>query len=1203
MRKELSPAEKAYRDSIKQPLEEAARIGEADIVVGIPFYNEANTIGHVVEVAKEGLKTYYHDKKCVVCCVGAPDGNKALATVQQIPLPNELSRIAFLMRSRVVSGKGWALRAMMEIADRLGADLVIFEADLLSGEEEGNVKGLSPQWLSLLLEPIRREGFDLVLSRFNRHWSDAPISNHLVSPLIASIYNLKIRDPLGGELAISSEFLRTYLEEPTVWTSDVGRYGVDVWLITRAITKGANIAEAHLGVKIHKASPGKQEIVLREQAKVIFDQISLSRDYWRGKKEAIQPLTSFGLGDSHRPVRVKLDLEARMVRYRQGFNRFRALYQEILPNETFKELEKLAEGKPEEFDFSSKLWSEIVYDFLLTFCLDKGFTKGDVLNAFIPLYQGRAAGFAKTLHNLESELGSLDPERQERLLSLEAEKELEEQVDEFVRDRATFVARWERKEKEVKPLLPRVTYREFIPGVPLVLPQELTSPTGETVNTDDIYKALLERYQKEFDEFIHERLKIPRWATSFELAESIRAFMGRAERELSRLLEGDLHTMEGTTQVAQAIFSNFPHRDTFALKPDVVSWILRQIPPTNLLIKFGKAAVTELEDEYEPNDILALSSFSEEREHTENVWSWILDNARPEHFARLALMPLVVGYDDFPSLAEMKEASALSKLSGRIVICNLRKGVGGEFPKLRYFTTIAKNIVEAERFGEVWEDFALKRKEFGRKVINSLEGHWGREPLSAHNIFENKHQRILVHRVKEMAKGLEKNKEFLPLARILGDIADSYHLAPTLSDGRFVACSAWTWASYSFKGGKGFPTPLSLHVERDWATRDFMVELYHALGGSEKIIDEKIVELIGQGRESQNLAKILFPQVKEVEEVSPERVVCFEEPCAGELRRFEGNPILKPIKEHPWESKYVFNAAAIRLKDKIHIMYRAMGDDMVSRLGLAVSSDGFRIETRFGSPIFEPEEEWERKGCEDPRLALIDGRIYMLYTAYSSIAAQIAMASIDAGDFLSYRWERWKRHGPLFPSYSDKDAILFPQKFDGRYTIYHRIEPSIWVSSSENLGSPWSLEDHRILIGPRAGMMWDGVKLGAGAQPIKTKYGWLLVYHGMDFAYVYRLGVLVVDLNDAGKVLYRSPNFILEPKESYEVGEEDISQVLNVVFACGAVAMADKEMLDDDDEIIVYYGAADTVIAAATARVSDLIPKEAREGNKQCIHY
>jgi len=1192
MRKEPPVAEQTYRESVKQPLEEAARIGEADIVVGIPFYNEADTIGHVVEVVKEGLNTYYPDKRCVVCCVGAPGGNQALATAQKVPLPNRLSRIAFLMRSPVVSGKGWALRAMMEIADRLGGDLVILEADLLSGEEENNVKGLSPQWLSLLLEPIRRDGFDLVLPRFNRHWLDAPISDHIVRPLIASIYNLEIRDPLGGELAISREFLRTYLDEPSVWTTDIGHYGIDVWLITRAITKGANIAEAHLGVKLHKPSPGKQVVVLEEQARVILEQLSLSSDYWKEKKEAIQALTSFGHQNSYRPVGVKFNLPAHVARYKQGFNRFCTLYQEILPRETFKELEELAESKLREFEFPSKLWSEIVYDFLLTFHLDKRFAKGDILNAFIPLYQGRVAGFAKALRELESELGSLDPNRRERLLSLEAEKELDEQVGEFVRGRATFVTRWEKREEEIKPLLPQVTYREFIPGVPLVLPQELTSPTGETVNTDDIYEAIFKRYQDEFDEFIHERLKMPRWVTSFEITESVRAFMGRAERELGRLLQGDLPSVEGTGQVAQAIFTNFPHQDTFTLKPEVASWILEQIPPVNLLVKFGKATITELEEEYEPNDILALSSFSEEREHMEKVWSWILDNARPEHFGRLALKPLVVGYDDFPSLAEMKEASALSKLSGRIVVCNLRKGVGGEFPKLRYFTMIAKNIVEGERFGNIWEEFALRRKEFGRKVINSLEGHWGRESLSAHNIFENKHQRVLAQRLKEMAKNFERKEEFFSLARILEDIADSYHLALTLPDSKFVPCSAWTWASYSFKGGKGFPTPLSLHVERDWASRELMVELYHALGGSEKMLDEKIVELIGQGRESENLAKILFPGVRDAEEVSPERVVSLEVPLAEELHRFKGNPILKPVKEHPWESKYVFNAGVIRLREKIYIIYRAMGEDEISRLGLTVSSDGFHIEERGKAPIFEPREECERKGCEDPRLVLIDGQIYMLYTAYSSIAAQIALASIDVEDFLDRRWDRWERHGLLFPSFSDKDAILFPQKFDEGYAMYHRIEPSIWVSFAEDLSLPWPRKGHRILIGPRAGMMWDGVKVGIGAQPIKTRYGWLLIYHGVDFALVYRLGVLVVDLNDPGKVLYRSPNFVLEPQEDYEIGEEGTSQVPNVVFTCGAVPLTNKGVLDDNDEILIYYGAADTVIAVATAKVSELIPRE-----------
>jgi hypothetical protein len=335
--------------------------------------------------------------------------------------------------------------------------------------------------------------------------------------------------------------------------------------------------------------------------------------------------------------------------------------------------------------------------------------------------------------------------------------------------------------------------------------------------------------------------------------------MGRAERELDgALLRGDLYSVEGTKQVVEAIFASFPHRHTFVLKPEVTSRILRQFSPVNLLIKFGKTIIAELEKGYEPNDLLALSSFSEEREHMDRIWDWIWENVRPEHFGSLPLKPLVVSYESFPSLMEMKEASGLSKLGGRIVVCNLRKGVGGEFPKLRYFTMVAKNIVESERYGEIWEEFARQRRGFRRKVINSLEGHWGKESLSAHNIFENKHQRILVQRLEEMAKESER-KEPRSLAIVLRDIACSYHLAQILPDGQFIPCSAWTWASYSFKGGNGLPTPLSLHVERDWASREFLTRLYQALGGSEEKMDAEIVELMGQGKESENLAKILFP--------------------------------------------------------------------------------------------------------------------------------------------------------------------------------------------------------------------------------------------------------------------------------------------------------------------------------------------------------
>jgi len=129
-------------------------------------------------------------------------------------------------------------------------------------------------------------------------------------------------------------------------------------------------------------------------------------------------------------------------------------------------------------------------------------------------------------------------------------------------------------------------------------------------------------------------------------------------------------------------------------------------------------------------------------------------------------------------------------------------------------------------------------------------------------------------------------------------------------------------------------------------------------------------------------------------------------------------------------------------------------------------------------------------------------------------------------------------------------------------------------------------------------MAWDGLKIGGGSQPIKTKYGWLLIYHGVDQSFIYRLGVLLVALDDPGQLVYRSPNPILEPEEAYEVGEEGC-YVSNVVFTCGAVPSVDKEVLEDNDEVLVYYGAADTAVGVATAKVSELIPEEIRRGRNR----
>jgi predicted GH43/DUF377 family glycosyl hydrolase len=457
-------------------------------------------------------------------------------------------------------------------------------------------------------------------------------------------------------------------------------------------------------------------------------------------------------------------------------------------------------------------------------------------------------------------------------------------------------------------------------------------------------------------------------------------------------------------------------------------------------------------------------------------------------------------------------------------------------------------------------------------------------------MFENKIQRILIEKLREMTGDLEGRGDLslLNFTRDLKNIADCYHLTVSLPDGEFIPCSAWTWASYSFKGGKGVPTPLSLHVERDWTSREFLVELLEATGGSEENIDRKITELMGRGLESENLARLMLPGWDTVQEVMPEQLPRLAEPSAGELNRFAGNPILEAVPEHTWESRYVFNPGVIMINGRIYILYRACGEDEVSRIGLAVSTDGFHIDERLEHPIFEPVEEWEKRGCEDPRLVLIGHQINMLYTAYDSVTAQIAMASIELEDFMNRRWDKWRRYGLVFPGFENKDATLFPQTFNGRYIMFHRIEPSIWISSSEHLDGPWPREEHRILLGPGAGMAWDGFKLGGGSQPI----------NGVDYSWVYRLGVLLVRLDDPGWLLYRSPNPILEPEADCERGERGC-YVPNVVFTCGAVPSVDKDMLDDDDDVLVYYGAADTSVCVATAKVSDLIPEEIRQGRNQ----
>lgn len=330
------------------------------------------------------------------------------------------------------------------------------------------------------------------------------------------------------------------------------------------------------------------------------------------------------------------------------------------------------------------------------------------------------------------------------------------------------------------------------------------------------------------------------------------------------------------------------------------------------------------------------------------------------------------------------------------------------------------------------------------------------------------------------------------------------------------------------------------------------------------------------------------------------------------LTRFAGNPILEPVPEHPWESKMVYNAAAIRLDGVTYIVYRAFGDDQLSRLGLAWSEDGVHIDGRLPTPIFTPQTTYElpstavqqtrpreKGGCEDPRLTLIGDRVYMTYSAYSDVL-QIALASIAKEDFIALTHSaeadtavEWTRHGPLFPGLLDRNAVLFPEKINGQYVLLRRPiignTRNIAITFADSLEAPWP-QEYEIILQTRPNM-WDSERVGAGAQVMKTRHGWLLIYHGAGIKRgrrAYMLGVALLDLNDPRRVLYRSPDPIFAPQEDYEL----YGWAPTVVFTNGAV-VRNKDaaaILDDDDEIMVYYGGGDRVIGAAWARLSDLLP-------------
>jgi len=303
----------------------------------------------------------------------------------------------------------------------------------------------------------------------------------------------------------------------------------------------------------------------------------------------------------------------------------------------------------------------------------------------------------------------------------------------------------------------------------------------------------------------------------------------------------------------------------------------------------------------------------------------------------------------------------------------------------------------------------------------------------------------------------------------------------------------------------------------------------------------------------------------------------------GLFSRYERNPILTPA-EWPYRANAAFNPGAVEVDGQTLLLVRVEDMKGFSHLTAARSTDGKTDWQIDPHPTLEPNGEYreEQWALEDPRIVWLEeeGQYAVTYVSFSQGGPLVSLATTT--DFRTFT-----RYGALVPP-EDKDACLFPRRFGARFALIHRPlirgEAHIWMSFSPDL-KHWG--DHRVVIPTRPGC-WDSCRVGLGPQPIETADGWVILYHGVRSTAAgatYRVGLALLDLEQPWKVLRRSDEWVLAPKEPYE----RLGDVADVVFPTGAI-------LDRNaNEFRLYYGAADSAVGLALAD-----PKELVEYVKSC---
>jgi len=414
-------------DSVKRKID---KIKEVDILVGIPSYNNSNTISHVVRAVNAGLAKYYPDAKCVLVNSdgGSRDGTPDIVNQTEVEnLDMILVDHPVYLVSKIITpyhgvpGKGSAFRTIFKIAEDLNVKACcVVDSDLRS---------ITPEWIELLLDPITDKGFDYVAPLYSRHKFDGTITNSIVYPMTRALYGKRIRQPIGGEFGFSGKLASHYLTKD-VWETDVARYGIDIWMTTTAIGDGFKVCQSYLGAKIHDAKdPGSDLTSMYTQ--VISSLYNFMISYQKTWQQIIgsENIPTFGFRFKVGLEPIEVNIERMVNNFRLGVDALNSFIAKVLPRQDLVELIQLTKLDLHQFNLPDKLWVRIVYNYAIAF-YRRVWPVEQLMKSMIPLYLGRTASFV--IENKDSDAD-------------EVEKKIEALCEEFEKQKPNLIHLWNKR--------------------------------------------------------------------------------------------------------------------------------------------------------------------------------------------------------------------------------------------------------------------------------------------------------------------------------------------------------------------------------------------------------------------------------------------------------------------------------------------------------------------------------------------------------------------------------------------------------------------------------------------------------------------------------------------------------------------------------------------------------------------------------------